>query len=89
VRVQPEAAFLHAACQVQLAHPVQRQSLENVFHRTTAVALIAPEVVQVQQQIGVGRLADRSEELAVSHLARLAGAGSCTPVSKATGRCSR
>src|SRR5262249_11817546 len=46
-------------------HAVQRQSIDDVGHRLSAIAFVDPKVMQIQHNSAIGCLSDRSEELTV------------------------
>ncbi|MDH5823674.1 hypothetical protein QFW77_11820 [Luteimonas sp. RD2P54] len=69
MRIQPVAAVEAAAGEMDLPDPLERQPGERLAHRLPAVALVDPQVVQVEQQAAVGTARDFGDELAVGELA--------------------
>ena len=68
VRVEPEAAALEPAGQVHLGDPVERELGQELTGGLAPVALVRPDVVEVEQDAAVGRLGHRGDEGAVGDL---------------------
>jgi hypothetical protein len=68
VGVEPEPVHLHAARDVELPDPLQRQLGQEVLDRLAAVQRVGEDVVQVEEDAAVAPLGDETDELAVVEL---------------------
>ena len=68
--VQPEATLGHSAGEMDFPDPVQRNGRAKLLHALPAVARVAEDIVQVQQDSAIGRVGDFRDEIGIRHLAR-------------------
>src|SRR5262245_48070493 len=66
--VEQVAVVQHAAGQMQLTYPLERQGVDDVQDWVAAVAFVAPKVVQIAEDEAVRGLSHGGEERPIAEL---------------------